>query len=62
MKIYLAAMIAFLLAFSGLAAGLILRRRGLRGGCSGHAAGAACSCESAGQKEVKVLHCEKNNR
>lgn len=32
MKIYFAALIIFLIAFTGLAAGLIIRRRGLRGG------------------------------
>ncbi len=32
MKLYFAALAFFLLAFSGLAAGLILKRRGLRGG------------------------------
>lgn len=34
MKLYLAALVVFLLAFSGLAAGLILKRRGLKGGCT----------------------------
>lgn len=32
MKLYFFTLAAFLLAFSGLGAGLILRRRGLRGG------------------------------
>jgi hypothetical protein len=32
MKVYFAALILFLLAFAGLATGLILRRKGLRGG------------------------------
>jgi len=32
MKIFFLAMVFFLLAFSGLAVGLICRRRGLRGG------------------------------
>ena len=32
MKTYFAALIMFLIAFAGLAAGLIIRRRGLRGG------------------------------
>ena len=32
MKIYLVALIFFLLAFAGLAAGLLLKRKGLRGG------------------------------
>ena len=32
MKIYFAALAFFLLAFAGLSAGLIIKRRGLRGG------------------------------
>ena len=32
MKVYVAVLILFLLAFAGLAAGLILKRKGLRGG------------------------------
>jgi hypothetical protein len=32
MKLFLLALLFFLLAFSGLAIGLIVRRRGLRGG------------------------------
>ena len=32
MKVLLATLVMFLLAFAGLAAGLILKRKGLRGG------------------------------
>jgi len=32
MRVYLATLVFFLIAFSGLAAGLLLKRRGLRGG------------------------------
>jgi hypothetical protein len=32
MKSYLAVLVLFLIAFAGLAAGLILKRKGLRGG------------------------------
>ena len=32
MKVYFASLVLFLLAFAGLATGLILRRKGLRGG------------------------------
>jgi hypothetical protein len=32
MKVYLATLVLFLLAFSGLATGLLLKRRGLKGG------------------------------
>ena len=45
MKVYLVALIFFLLAFSGLAAGLLLKRKGLRGGCSpGPDTGQDCKC------------------
>jgi hypothetical protein len=33
-KLYFAVLILFLAAFAGLAAGLLLKRKGLRGGCS----------------------------
>jgi hypothetical protein len=32
MKVYLAVLVFFLLAFAGLATGLMLKRKGLRGG------------------------------
>jgi len=44
MKIYVAALILFLLAFVGLAAGLLLKRKGLRGGC-GSAASTERDCQ-----------------
>lgn len=34
MKVYIAALSLFLIAFACLATGVILKRRGLRGGCS----------------------------
>ncbi len=34
MKVFFAALVFFLLAFAGLAAGLLLKRKGLRGGCT----------------------------
>lgn len=43
MQVYFAVLILFLLAFSGLAAGLLLKRRGLRGGC-GSGAKDDCQC------------------
>jgi hypothetical protein len=47
MKIYLVALILFLLAFTGLAAGLLLKRKGPRGSCSsGPDAGHDCQCHS----------------
>jgi hypothetical protein len=47
MKVYLATLVLFLLAFSGLGAGLLLKRRGLKGGCSPpSSSGRDCSCKS----------------
>jgi len=49
MKIYLVALILFLLAFTGLAAGLLLKRKGPRGSCSpGPDAGHDCKCHPGG--------------
>ncbi len=47
MKLFAVALIFFLLAFAGLAIGLIVRRKGLRSGC-GHALSKDhdCRCES----------------
>lgn len=47
MKLFAAALVLFLLAFTGLAIGLIVRKRGLRSGC-GHAPRSEqdCRCES----------------
>ena len=52
MQAYFAVLILFLLAFSGLAAGLLLKRRGLRGGC-GHGQDAAQDCQCHGKKNPK---------
>ena len=46
MKIILAAFLFFLIAFVGLAAGLLLKRRGLSGGCQSAAdTGGECRCK-----------------
>lgn len=46
MKIYLAALIIFLLAFAGLAIGIIFKRKGLKGSCTpGSNAGHDCRCK-----------------
>lgn len=63
MKIFAAALIFFLLAFTGLAIGLIVRRRGLRSGC-GHSPSAEqdCRCESeldASMRGQSDLQCKK---
>ena len=45
MMIFLAVLILFLLAFTGLAIGLLLKRKGLRGSCCpGPDAGHDCQC------------------
>jgi hypothetical protein len=45
MVIFLTVLILFLLAFTGLAIGLLLKRKGLRGSCSpGPDAGHDCQC------------------
>jgi len=44
MQVYFAVLILFLLAFAGLAAGLLLKRRGLHGGC-GHGRDPAQDCQ-----------------
>jgi len=47
-------LILFILAFAGLGAGLLMKRRGLRGSC-GHAPNEAhdCHCESDLDKSVR---------
>ena len=52
MQVYFAVLILFLLAFSGLAAGLLLKRKGLRGGC-GHGQDAARDCQCRADKAPK---------
>ena len=57
MKVYFAALIIFLLAFAGLATGLILKRKGLRGGCSPAPApgtGRDCQCKTATAPSIQV--------
>lgn len=48
MKLYFAVLLLFLAAFAGLAAGLLLKRKGLRGGCGSAAASSRdCQCATA---------------
>jgi hypothetical protein len=57
MKLFFAVMVVFLLAFSGLAAGLLFKREGLRGGCGSgtrHDPDRGCRCGGT-QPEVRVL-------
>lgn len=54
MKIYLAVLVIFLIAFAGLAAGLLLKRQGLRGGCqSAPGSKNDCECKSATKPDRK---------
>jgi len=52
MKFFFISLILFLLAFAGLAAGLLLKRKGLRGGCR-PASGSdkECHCKSIKDKK-----------
>ena len=64
MKLVVAVLVLFLLAFAGLAIGLIVRRRGLRSGC-GHARSNEddCRCESeldASMRNQVNQRCTKN--
>jgi hypothetical protein len=52
MNVFFLTLGLFLLAFTGLAAGLLLGRRGVRGGCSSaRAAGHDCHCKSASRRK-----------
>lgn len=55
MKLFAVAFICFLLGFAGLATGLLLRRKGLRGSCSS-APGAEhdCTCKSTVKPVMKI--------
>ena len=46
MKLFPLVLVFFLLAFTGLAVGLIIRRRGLRGACGSAKTSSDCRCES----------------
>ncbi len=55
MKVYFAVLVLFLLAFSGLAIGLILKRKGLRGGCNpASGTGRDCQCKSVTDPNIKA--------
>ena len=56
MKLFAVALIFFLFAFVGLAAGLLLKRKGLRGSCSS-ASGPDhdCSCKTAAKPVIKII-------
>lgn len=55
MNVYFAALFFFLLAFAGLATGLILKRKGLRGGCSPTpGVDRDCQCKSETDPKIKA--------
>ncbi len=45
MKLFALTLVFFLLAFAGLAAGLLMRRRGLKGSCNAAVKTQECRCE-----------------
>jgi len=60
MKLFLFAFGFFLLAFVGLASGLLLKRKGLRGGCgSGRSNDNECHCKAPAKarRQVRSPHC-----
>lgn len=59
MKIYFVVLIFFIFAFAGLAAGLLLKRKGLRGGCgSATETGSKCQCKTNAGENTKILESE----
>jgi hypothetical protein len=65
MKVFFAALVIFLLAFAGLATGLILRRKALRGGCgSASGSGRDCQCKTATapDKQVENGRCTQGDK
>jgi len=58
MKVYFIVLGCFLVAFAGLAAGLLLRRSGLRGGChSAEEEGHDCQCATAETARPEQAEC-----
>ena len=55
MKLFLLIFVLFLVGFIGLSAGLLLKRKGLRGGCgSSEAIDHDCKCRSSAKPIMKV--------
>ena len=55
MKVYFVVLVLFLLAFAGLATGLLLKRKGLRGGCRpAPGTDRDCHCKSAADPKLKA--------
>ncbi len=60
MKVYFAALVLFLLAFAGLATGLLLKRKGLRGGCRPEpGAGSDCQCKTGAKPGRQVAESQE---
>ena len=66
MILALIVLILFLLAFAGLAVGVICKGRGLRGGCQPHGNDDACQCSKenkhAGTSSASTSCCQAENR
>ena len=58
MKLIAVTLIFFLLAFVGLARGLLLRRRGLRGSCSAAVKAQDCRCEAELDASMRQQDCQ----
>ncbi|HEY5675115.1 MAG TPA: hypothetical protein VIR78_15525 [Malonomonas sp.] len=58
MKLFIAALGFFLLAFAGLATGLLLKRKGLRGGCGGGGnSDKGCECKKTAKSRGRAASC-----
>ena len=60
MKLFIAVLGFFLLAFAGLATGLLLKRKGLRGGCGGGGGGNSdkdCECKKIAKSRGRSASC-----
>ncbi len=54
MKLFFAALFLFLVAFAGLAAGLLMKRKGLRGGCGSALSKGDCQCKSVAKPSIDL--------
>jgi hypothetical protein len=52
---FLLVLLLFLLAFTGLATGILIRGKGIAGGCSSSGTASACQCKSSSDMKIKVI-------